>query len=178
MISEDYVVEQLCRMMGNEKGTYGIEWSLDPGVGYRAIVHGVGLYLREYYIPDRTLYLFVFNDTAMAQIKEPLMHLSCAPIGKLLRTATSFLSMEPWPKLPETSEAEANERLRIGLNKLHARASEQDDLRSADSQLSQDLRAAIEKGMFRQNFFELPQDNEGVRQQLFRDLLRLKPATQ
>jgi len=91
--------------------------------------------------------------------------------------ATLAIGIDPWPKLPETSEEETNEKLRISLSTLHARASEQDDLRAASAFSSEDLRAAIASGMFHQNFFDSrdDQDNEGTRQQLFRDFLRLKP---
>lgn len=182
MISQDHVVNQLCRMMGNEKGMYGIEWSLDRESGYRAIVNGVGLYLCECHgfsgSPDgRSLYLFIFNDEARAQIVEPAMHVSCVPIGKFLRQVTSAIGMDPWPRLPETSKEEANEKLRIALNKLHSRACEQDDLRASGAILGEDLRVAIARRMFRKDFFVIPECGEEVRQQLFRELLRLKPVT-
>ena len=179
MISVYYVVEQLCRMMGSSKGMYGIEWSLDSQGGYRAIVNGVGLYLLEDQGRDPRLYLFLFKNGATARIVEPQMHLSQAPIGKFLRTATLAVRFS-WPKPPETPEEETNEKLRIALNKLRDRASEQDDLRAADAFLGEDLRVAIARGMFRQDFFDPRevQDNEGARQKLFRDILRLKPTNQ
>jgi hypothetical protein len=85
--------------------------------------------------------------------------------------------MDPWPKFPESAE-EAKEKLRIAINKLHERVDEQDDLRATDAPASEDLRAAIAKGMFRQNFFGPWEENEEVRQQLFHEVLHLKPATQ
>lgn len=181
MISADYVVQQLCRMMGNEKGMYGIEWSLDRENGYRTIVNGVGLYLCEcegLNAGGPKVYLFLFKDGSTTRIVEPSMLLAEAPIGKFLQSVTSFFGMDPWPKLPETPEEEANERLRIALNKLHSRACEQDDFRVADDvPSSEGLRAAIAKGMFRKDFFTIPECDEGARQELFRELLRLKPRT-
>lgn len=180
MISADYVVQQLCRMMGNSRGMYGIEWSLDRECGYRAIVNGVGLYLTEYQGRDPRIYLFLFKDGAKTQIVEPAMPLSYAPIGKFLRTV---LGTDLWAKMPGTpgeEDEEANERLRIALNKLHSRACEQDDLRAVGVQLNKDLREAIAKGVFRENFFDLSQAraNEETRQQLFRKLLHLESVAQ
>lgn len=176
MISADYVVIQLCRMMGNAKGMFGIEWSLDREGGYRSLVNGVGLYLilieYQWIGKGPALYLFLFKDEAKTWIVEPSIHISQAPIGKFLRMVTVS-----WPKPPETPEEQANERLRIALNKLHARASEQDDLRPKDAFLGKELRDAIAKGVFRQDFFYAFQDNEGVRQEFFQELLRMKPRT-
>lgn len=177
MISTDYVVQQLCRMMGNEKGIYGIEWGIDRECGYRAIVNGVGLYLIEYQGRDPGIHLFLFKDGAKTEIVEPAMPFSRAPGGKFLRVV---LGTDPWSKMPGTPEEEAeeaNERVRVALNKLHARASEQDDLRAVDALLGEDLRAAITGGMFKKDFFSIPKCDEWTRQQLFRELLRLKPAT-
>ncbi|MBI1888598.1 MAG: hypothetical protein HYS15_01555 [Candidatus Spechtbacteria bacterium] len=166
-------------MMGNSKGMYGIEWSLNSQGGYRAILNGIGLYLLEDQGRDPRVYLFLLKDRAKARIVEPAMHLSCAPIGKFLRQVTFSVGMDPWPKLPETPREKANEMLRVALNKLHERVFEQDELRPPNALLGEDLRAAIASRMFRQNFFDPTedQDNEQVRQKLFHELLRLKPAT-
>ena len=50
MITPDYVVEGLCQIMGDDEGSYGIEWREDSngvGVVFVANVNGVDLRLFE-----------------------------------------------------------------------------------------------------------------------------------
>lgn len=126
-LSHDYVVEQLCARMGSGEPNYGIDWKMNGEGGFSTVVNGVKLYIIE--LPTggasgvMRIFLTLLKNGKKADIIEPLIHFSQAPIGKFLRAASRFLEIQKFsPRDPETSEEKANERLRIALNKLYISA--------------------------------------------------------
>lgn len=138
MLTSDYVVCYLAQKMGSDEKNYGIRW-IDYDIGHAAIVNAVLLYLRATHTnAGPFIVLTLVKDGKEAHIWEPEIHFSQAPIGKAwyaFRRLTTELSLlllgiriPPFKKGPQAPKEWENERLRINLNNLFMRASNQTDL--------------------------------------------------
>ena len=132
-LSPEHVVDDLVQRMGRDSKNYGIDWREDNRGGFFATIYGVNLYLREPYLGGvgggpRVL-LTLFQEGKRADITEPQIHISEAPIGKLLRKVTKLFGLPLFPRSPQSIEEKASERLRVGLNVLWNRVGIQSDVR-------------------------------------------------
>lgn len=123
MISPDFFVEKLCEMTEKRGGKYGIEWHEDPRGGNSGEVNGVRIHLGT--SGANTIRLTLQRGMLEAYIDQPELHLSQAPIGKVLQRVSQSVAQSidrssdySWPRAPSSPEEKAREKLRLAFNRL------------------------------------------------------------
>ena len=159
MISSDFFVEKLCAMTETKDLNHVIVWSEDPRGGYSAVVNNVTLHLSI--VGANQIRLSLRKGMYLAEVYQPEPHISQAPIGKFLQRVSCSIAQAmdsssdySWPHTPSSPEEKAREQLRVALGRLWILAAGQE--------------AAREELRF----------DETVRETLFSEVLRLKPASQ
>lgn len=129
----DYVVNYLLQKTGRKGELSPVKWKeyhTDSGfgfstTGYIASRNGIDIYLENGFSrAGSALYLTFRKGKKICTIVEPTIHISYAPIGKILRGLMEHFDIH-WPRGPDTPEALEKERLRVALNNLYSRLTDQ-----------------------------------------------------
>lgn len=147
MISPDFFVEKLCEMTEKRGGKYGIEWHEDIRGGNSGEVNGVRIHLST--SGANTIRLTLQRGMLEAYIDQPVLHISQAPIGKVLQRVSQSVAQSidrssdySWPRAPSSPEEKAREQLRVALGRLFSLVLKQQEERE-ESRFDETVRATL-----------------------------------